>query len=86
MFLKKTKNKANKNSAPKSKIKDVYWPITAKITTSIQFPIKDCLIPHRYKINLKAHLGSRRPQIFTRCHGGVEVFSMDVFGAIALRT
>ena len=58
-FSKKKNNKANKNSAQKSKIKNVYWSITAKITTSIQFPIKDCLTPHRYKINLRAHLGSR---------------------------
>ena len=38
----------------------------AKMTTSIQFPSKDILTPHRYKRTLKAHLTKvRRSPVIT---------------------
>ena len=74
--------KAKKNRAQK-KIKNVY---TARMITSIHFPRKDILTPHRYKRTLSVHLTSNWPQIFAKCHTGVEVFSMGSFWAISLST
>lgn len=56
------------------------------MTTSILFPRKDILTPHRYKRTLSVHLTSNWPQIFAKCRRGVEVFSMGSFWAIALST
>ena len=42
----------------KHKIKNAYWPIASKMTTSTQFPTKDILTPHQYKMTLRAYLTS----------------------------
>ena len=48
-FLCKKRNKKNKqNGVQKNKIKNVFWPVTAKMTTSSQLPTKDFLTPHRF--------------------------------------
>ena len=43
----KQRNKQKEqNDAEKNKIKDAYWPIATKTTTSTQFSTKDFLTPH----------------------------------------
>ena len=67
-----------------NKIKNVYWLIAAKMTTSTQFPTKDVLTPHKYKRTLRAHLKSNWSQIFTKCHKGVKFSSNSNFEIIGL--
>ena len=76
-------SRKTKNSVQKNKIKNVYWSITAKMTTSTQFTMQLISIPHRYKRTLRVHLTSNWPQIFIRFPKGVEVLTTGSFAAIA---
>ena len=69
----------------KLKIKNVHWPITAKMTAPTQFPKIESSTPHRYKMTLRAYVFNS-PQIFARCHIGLQVSSKDSFVVIALST
>ena len=80
------KQMKKKNNLQKSKIKNVYWPITAKMTTSTQFPIDNFLTPYRYNKIPDGHLTSNWPKIFTRCFKEVKVSSTGSFVIIALST
>ena len=77
--------KSNKKSGEqKHWIKNLYWPITAKMTTPTQFPTNEFLTPRGYKRTLRAHLKSNWPQTLTRFNREIEVFSTSNFLAIAL--
>ena len=57
----KNKTKVNKKENKENKIKSVYWPITAKMTTLIQ--LKNFLTPHSYKSTSDVQLTSNFHQM-----------------------
>ena len=79
-----SKNQTKKSSEQKDWIKNLYWPITVKMTITTQFSKNDSLTPHGYKKTLRAHLKSNWSQIFTRFNKEIEVFSTSSFVAISL--
>ena len=79
-----SKKSNKKSSEQKHWIKNLYWPITAKMTTPTQFPTNEFLTTRGYKRTLRAHLKSNWPHIFTRFNREIEVFSTSNFLAIAL--